>query len=227
MVADLGCLGCAFKSDKYSSPFVMQSCRTSCMRRRILFVRQSSFTRPDASRDSCGVMRSCEGEGVASSPLHPKLKFCRQRARLSRICQKNARTTNQHRAGATRENFWAAESRKSRVAPARFQGFARGEFRTCSRGNSLRTRSIFEPKVKTWKLQGCRRHFLPSSLGELGPQHYFDRYAETATGKTLGWNDPADSLGAEKRPNRGRSSPFRCFARAQSACRSICKAMLL
>src|SRR5215469_2915497 len=41
MVADLGCLGCAFKSDKYSSPFVMQSCRTSRMRRRIRFLRQN------------------------------------------------------------------------------------------------------------------------------------------------------------------------------------------
>ena len=31
---------------------------------------------------------------------------------------KNARTANQHRAGATAKTFWAAESRKSGVAPA-------------------------------------------------------------------------------------------------------------
>src|SRR2546425_1054789 len=43
MVADLGCLGCAFKSGKYSSPFCMQSCRAGCTWRRIQSVRQNSF----------------------------------------------------------------------------------------------------------------------------------------------------------------------------------------
>ncbi len=45
-------------------------------------------------------------------------------------------------------------------------------------------------------------------------------------GKTLGWNDPG--LAAFPRPKnlRGRSSPVRCFARAQIEYRSMCKAFL-
>jgi hypothetical protein len=81
-----------------------------------------------------------------------------------------------------------------------------------------------EPKVKTWQLQRCRRHFLPSSLS--GSRARQQAPARTAKGKPLGWSDPEALWPRERPKNGGRSSPTRCFARGQIECCSVCKVLL-
>ena len=81
MVADLGCLGCAFKNGKYSSPFIMRSCRTSCMRRRILSVRQNCFSQLNRKHRFLQASAAESILAVADNTRAPQTNIGRERPR--------------------------------------------------------------------------------------------------------------------------------------------------
>src|SRR5215472_1793345 len=186
MVADLDCLGCAFRIGKYLSPFQNESCRTRCVRCRIRLARQKLFTEPEP----------LAAESTALSCLR------RTRARQNRKGERGPRQLF----GRPEPKKRARLSPGSRVLGGRsFAGVV----------PRIERRSGYQPNVKPWHVRRCRKHFFTFLTLEDTLSQIWCRSAKTATGKTLGWNDPADSLGAKARPNRGRSSPVWCFGCVQ------------